>query len=190
MASGGAWYNNWGDLGRVFTHDLPNEFSDPNSNLRSGQFGNRVQGFLNNPLLRSGATALGPEALAAYEGVRSGVQGFRDLTGLGYYEGGAREKGVPVKFAASERALEGMFQRPAEGREALRASQARARQMMSRLAPLPDDGRQMPDMGFQVSKRRKTSKRSIFSFINYLPPSYNAGFASSWSGSQAARSWL
>lgn len=122
---GGAWYDNWGDFGRVFTHDLPNEFTNPGSNLRSGQFFDRVSGVVNNPLVDMGAMYAGPEATAGLAAARTGLRGFRALTGLG--RGGARERGN-VKATGYDRmqeaienaALDRRFARQAANRAAAR----------------------------------------------------------------------
>ena len=105
--SGGAWYNNLGDFQRVFTEQLPNEFTNPQSDLRSGRFLNRVSAVANSPLLDMGSVYAGPEAVAGLQAARAGLTGFRALTGLGYPHGGARtaaQKSAQKAATAASRA--------------------------------------------------------------------------------------
>ena len=87
--NGGAWYNNWGDLKSAVSNQLFN----PESDLRSGRFLNKVQAFA--PL----AALAGPRGEAAV----AGLQSFRDVTGLGMggsYYGGAhgRKRERPLDY--------------------------------------------------------------------------------------------
>lgn len=81
--AGGAWYNNAGDFGRLFTDDLPRQFTDPQSTLRSGRFFTGVENALGHPLATSAAAYLGPNTMAGLQGARTGLRSFRAITGLG-----------------------------------------------------------------------------------------------------------
>jgi hypothetical protein len=90
--NGGAWYNNWGDLKSAVSNELLN----PQSDLRSGRFLNKVQAYA--PLV----ALAGPRGEAAV----AGLQSFRDVTGLGMggiggsYYGGAngRKRERPLDY--------------------------------------------------------------------------------------------
>jgi hypothetical protein len=92
--SGGAWYNDWGD----FKSAVSGQFTDPNSYLRSGRFGNAVESFVNPAT--DALAGFRPEYAGVATGIQRGLRQFRDLTGLGIHGG---KKGVKELVGEVER---------------------------------------------------------------------------------------
>ena len=161
--TGGAWYNNFGDFKRKFTHDLPNEFTNPNSDLRSGRFLDKVERFANNPLIDRAAQR-DPRAAAAVQTGRQGLRAFRGLTGLGY--GGVR----PPRNIKGEVGIDAqaMAQRGLERAMGRRDAAAAARNMRFRAA-VPD-----VEMAVPLLVRYQYQYITTFNFSYTLPPP-NAG---------------
>jgi hypothetical protein len=94
---GGAWWNNWGD----FKGAISNEVLNPNSDLRSGRFLNKVESVAQAAPVA--ARVFGPQAVGVATAGLAGLRAFRNFTGLGApygMYGGARRR--PVKEAGIE----------------------------------------------------------------------------------------